>query len=96
MAAHRKTYMKVFAALFVLTVLEVGVVYAHVPRAAMVLALVGLALTKAVCVAMYFMHLKTERRALRLIVGAPLLVLPPLYAIVLMAEATWRLPGVGQ
>jgi hypothetical protein len=33
---------------------------------------------------------------LRLIVGLPLLVFPPLYAIVLMAEAAWRLGGLGQ
>ena len=96
MASHRKQYMVVFAVLFVLTVLEVGVTYADVPRSAMVLALVGMALTKAMFVALYYMHLASERRVLRLVVGMPLLVFPPLYAIVLMSEAAWRLGGLGQ
>jgi len=96
MASHRKQYMKVFVVLFVLTVLEVGVTYVDVPRTAMVLALVGMALTKAVFVAMYYMHLASERRVLRLVVGIPLLVFPPLYAVVLMTEAAWRLGGLGQ
>ena len=96
MASHRKQYMKVFVVLFVLTVLEVGVTYVDVARSAMVLALVGMALTKAVFVALYYMHLASERRVLRLVVGMPLLVFPPLYAVVLMTEAAWRLGGLGQ
>jgi caa(3)-type oxidase subunit IV len=96
MASHRKQYLVVFGVLFALTVLEVGVTYTHIARAAMILALVGLALTKAMFVALYYMHLASERRVLRLVVGVPLLVFPPLYAIVLMAEAAWRLGGLGQ
>ena len=96
MASHRKQYLVVFAVLFVLTVLEVGMVYAGVSRALLAGALVTMALAKAMCVALFYMHLWSERRALRMIVGAPLLVLPPLYAIVLMTEAAWRTPWMGQ
>jgi cytochrome c oxidase subunit 4 len=89
MAAHRKTYFKVFGALFVLTVLEIGVVYMGISRALLATALVGLAITKACLVALYFMHLKTERLVLRRMVYLPLLV-PPFYAAVLMADAIAR------
>ena len=47
-----------------LTALEVGITYASLPKALMIALLVGLAIAKAVMVAMYFMHLKYERSKL--------------------------------
>jgi len=93
-AAHshsRKQYWVIFAVLFVLTVLEVMVAQPsmNVPRVPMVVALVGLALTKASLVGLFFMHLKTEMRALKLTVALPF-TFPALYAFVLIAEAGWR------
>src|ERR1019366_9348365 len=79
--SHRARYLKVFGALVALTGLELGVVYAGLSRATVIVALIGLALVKAGAVAMYFMHLGDERRTLRLMVGLPLLV-PPFYACV--------------
>jgi caa(3)-type oxidase subunit IV len=87
--SHRAKYLKVFAALIVLTGLELGVVYAGLPKSTLILMLIGLALAKAGAVAMWFMHLADERRVLRLMVGLPLLF-PPLYACVLIAEAFFR------
>jgi hypothetical protein len=43
---------------------------------------------------MYFMHLREEKRILKLVVGIPLLVFPPLYAFVLIAEAIVRHHGL--
>lgn len=88
--SKRKQYMMVFIALIVLTALELGVVYMNVGRGLLITALVGLALAKAAAVAMYFMHLKEEAKWLKLTVGVPLLVFPPLYAFVLIAEALVR------
>jgi caa(3)-type oxidase subunit IV len=88
-AAHRAKYLKVFFALIVLTGLELGVVYAGLSKTTVIVALIGLAITKAGAVAMYFMHLADERRTLRLMVGLPLLF-PPFYALVLIAEAAFR------
>ena len=86
----RKQYWKIFVVLTVLTVLEVAVVYIHtIPRALMVLALVGLAVTKAVYVGLYFMHLGHETRALKLTVAIPMAT-PAVYALVLIGEAAWR------
>jgi caa(3)-type oxidase subunit IV len=87
--SHVWKYLKVFFALIVLTGLELGVVYAGLPKTTLILLLIGLALAKAGAVALWFMHLADERRVLRLMVGLPLLF-PPLYACVLIAEAFFR------
>ena len=65
-------YIAVWVGLAVLTVVEVAVVYLHLPRRLMVISLVFLALWKAMLVALYFMHLKFEPRRLLIIVLAPL------------------------
>jgi cytochrome c oxidase subunit 4 len=90
-APDRKEYWKIFVVLFVLTVIEVGV--AQVPgisKTLLVIALVGLAIAKAACVAFFYMHLKHETRVLRAYVAIPFAA-PAVYALVLIAEAAWRL-----
>ncbi len=87
--SHRGRYIKVFGALILLTALELGVVYAGLGRGTVIALLIGLALAKAGAVAFFFMHLAEERRALKLMVGLPLLF-PPFYAVVLIAEAAFR------
>jgi cytochrome c oxidase subunit 4 len=61
--AQVKTYITIFAALMVLTVVTVAVSYIHLPS---ITQRVGLALivagTKASLVAIFFMHLKGERQ----------------------------------
>jgi caa(3)-type oxidase subunit IV len=87
--SHRSRYLKVFGALVVLTLLELGVVYAGLGHSTVIAMLILLAVTKAGAVALFFMHLFDERRALRLMVGLPLLF-PPLYAVVLIIESVAR------
>ena len=89
-ASKRKQYMMVFLALIVLTALELAVVYTGISKALLVSALIGLAMAKAAAVALYFMHLREEKKPLRWIVGGTLLSFPPLYAFVLIAEALYR------
>ena len=72
-------YWGVWLALLVLTLIELAVAKAPVPKFIMVFALCALALTKAALVAAYFMHLKFERSALILIVLSPLLLSAILY-----------------
>jgi len=88
----RGRYLAVFAALAVFTALEVGVSRPELGmgKGPQALALVTLALAKVGLVACFFMHLRQEMRALRWMVLAPF-CLPVLYALVLMAEAGWRL-----
>lgn len=75
-AAHHEepNYMAVFIVLAVLTVAEIGVVYAPIPHWAIGSMLVILAFTKAILVAAYFMHLKFEKRTLAIIAGTPLVL----------------------
>jgi cytochrome c oxidase subunit IV len=95
-------YMGVFWALLILTLAEVGIFYLHLPRMAMVVSLIALALVKAGLVAAYFMHLRFENRTLALIVVSPLL----LSAVIIIgltpdarfgwpqkAPTLWELPG---
>jgi len=60
--AHAEpNYLAVFGWLFVLTVIEVGVIFLPIPKLLIAASLVILAAVKASLVAIYFMHLKFER-----------------------------------
>lgn len=73
--AHTEpNYMAVFWWLLALTVLEIAVIYMPLARMIVVILLVGLALSKATLVALYFMHLKFERVTLSLIAITPLVL----------------------
>lgn len=65
-AAHNEAhaepnYLAVFGWLFVLTVVEVGVIFVPIPKLLIAASLVILAAVKASLVAIYFMHLKFEK-----------------------------------
>jgi cytochrome c oxidase subunit IV len=71
--AHKNpNYMAIFFWLAVLTVLEIGAYY--LPPPTKWVLLVALALSKAVLVAMYFMHLRFETRTLAWIALTPLAI----------------------
>ena len=73
--AHAEpNYLGVFWWLLALTIIEIAVIYAPVAKLIIVILLVGLALTKAALVALYFMHLKFERATLGLIAITPLIL----------------------
>ncbi len=59
-----RTYVAVFIVLAVLTAIEIGVTYLPIPR---IPVLVPLALAKATLVAMFYMHLKYDRRVLAML-----------------------------
>jgi caa(3)-type oxidase subunit IV len=92
--AHKpniREYLVIFAVLAILTVLEVAV--AKIPglsKKLLGIALIGLALTKAGIVGLYYMHLKHETKVLKLTVALPMAA-PTIYALVLISEAAWRL-----
>jgi cytochrome c oxidase subunit 4 len=67
-------YIGVFWWLLALTILEVGAIFLPIARVLIAILLVGLALSKASLVAMYYMHLKFERRTLGLIAVTPLVL----------------------
>ena len=74
--AHKEhpKYMKIFWILLVLTVAEVAVVYMPLPKLVIALLLIGMACSKALYVALYFMHLKFEQRTLMIIALTPFII----------------------
>ena len=79
-AEHKEPkYGMVWVALLVLTLVELWVAQAPLPKPAIVISLCSLALVKAAMVAAYFMHLKFEKYALILIVLSPLILAAILY-----------------
>lgn len=73
--AHTQpNYIAIFWWLLALTIIEVGVIFMPLARVLIAILLVGLALSKASLVAMYFMHLRFERATLGLIAVTPLLL----------------------
>ena len=99
--AHRATahkhpnYMAIFWWLAILTAVELGVIFAPLPKFTIGGLLVALALSKAAIVAMYFMHLRFETRTLGLIAVVPLtiatllvfLLLPDGFAVVHQSQS---------
>jgi len=67
-------YMGVFYALTILTALEIGVTFLSISKLAIGIMLVGMALAKAILVAMYFMHLKFEKQTIGIIALTPLIL----------------------
>jgi cytochrome c oxidase subunit IV len=87
---NRKEYWIIFVVLFVLTIVEVGVAYAPIAKPLMASALILLAVSKAAIVGLFYMHLKHETNIMKWSIAIPLAT-PAVYAVVLMAEASWRL-----
>jgi len=69
---NTRLYLQIFAALGILTVAEVLVVYLPAEKMLIAAILVGLALGKAIMVAAYYMHLRFEKSTLALIAAVPL------------------------
>jgi cytochrome c oxidase subunit 4 len=73
--AHAEpNYIAVFIWLAIMTVIEVAVVYLPLTKLALGAILVALAFTKAALVALYFMHLKFERRTMLLVAVTPVIL----------------------
>lgn len=83
-AAKSPNYIAVFLGLGVLTLIEVGVAFLGLGRTTTIIVLVGLAIWKAVLVALYYMHLRFEPLRLVVMVLAPL----PLALILVLAVLT--------
>ena len=74
--AHKEhpKYMRIFWILLALTIAEVAVVYMPLPKIVIALLLIGMACSKALYVALYFMHLKFEKRTLMIIALTPFII----------------------
>lgn len=72
--ASTATYVTIFAILFVITVVEVGVFYVELMRPVLVPMLLLLSAAKFVLVVGYFMHLKFDSPIFRLLFAGPLVI----------------------
>ena len=77
-------YIGVWIGLAVLTAVELNVAFLPWSRTTIVLLLIGLAVWKALLVALYFMHLRFEPNRVRIMTIAPL----PLAVILVCAVIT--------
>jgi cytochrome c oxidase subunit 4 len=77
-------YIGIWVALAVLTGIELGVAFLPWGKMTLILILIGLAVWKALLVALYFMHLRFEPNRLRILAIAPL----PLAVILVTAVIT--------
>ena len=83
--AHVKTYMKVFGALAILTIVTVAVSYLHLSSVFIAVGLaVAIASLKGSLVAGYFMHLFGERKIVYWV-----LVLCAIFLFMLLFVPTW-------
>jgi cytochrome c oxidase subunit 4 len=81
---HVKVYIAIFVALLVGTVLTVGMYYVHIPSVAWTIAIaLFIASIKASLVALYFMHLLSERQTIYLVLGTTALFFAGLMGITL-------------
>ncbi len=84
-AEHKTNYMAIFWWLAILTVIELVVIFLHIPKLVINILLGALAVSKATLVALYFMHLRFETRTLGYIALTPLLI-GTLLVMVLMPD----------
>jgi cytochrome c oxidase subunit 4 len=68
------TYLRVFAILFVITVVEVGVFYVPTFKPVLVPILLVLSGAKFALVVMFYMHLKQDNKFFTFLFGGPLLL----------------------
>jgi cytochrome c oxidase subunit 4 len=66
---HVRTYLLVFAALAVLTVVTVAVYWVHLPVAGAIAVALLIATVKGSLVACYFMHLISEKKLIYLVLA---------------------------
>jgi cytochrome c oxidase subunit IV len=77
-------YMLIWGVLFLMTVLEVGVAFLALPKVLIIIALLVMAVWKALLVALYYMHLKYEPRRLWYLAASPFPLAMILITAVLM------------
>ena len=82
----------VYLVLVTFTAMEISLVHLDVERALRIMALAGLAMAKGGAVLLFFMRLRVESATLRFVAVVPI-ALAPLFAVVLMLDAVYRLVG---
>jgi caa(3)-type oxidase subunit IV len=82
----------VYLVLVTFTAMEISLVHLDVERALRIMALAALAMGKGGALLLFFMRLRAESATLRFIAAVPIAI-APLFAVVLMLDAVYRLVG---
>ena len=77
-------YILIWVILLVLTLAEVGYAFMDLPKIVLAIGLIGMAVWKALLVALYYMHLRYEPRRMWILAASPL----PLAVILVVAVLT--------
>ena len=85
-ASSAKTYLLVWCWLAGLMLLSVVLSELHIPKQTIVLAILALSTVKALLVALYYMHLKIDRKLLAFVAIAPLIVISLAVLLVLSSR----------
>ena len=72
--SHTGLFIKVWVALLVLTLIEIGLAYVQLGHVLMITLLMGLSLVKTALIMAYFMHLKFDKPALSWVLCVPMVV----------------------
>ena len=84
-------YVAVAVVLAVITAVEVTLALGHfLPQPLTTVLLIGLTLSKAALVMLFYMHLKYDTRWYSLMLVFPLFMVMVLFIIVLVAAASWN------
>lgn len=83
-----RLYITVFVALMALTLITVGVSYLHLAIGQAIIVAMIVATVKGGLVAMYFMHLITEKKLIGLVLAFMLFCLAGMIIIMLIAQQT--------
>ena len=86
-AIEVRRYMAVFGALLLLTVVTVGVSYLQLPPASAIVVAIAIAVLKASLVALFFMHLRSERATVYWPLGLTAVLFLALIALLIWSEA---------
>ena len=89
-ASSAKTYLLVWGWLAGLMLFSVVLSELRIPKRTIILAILALSTVKALLVALYYMHLKIDRRLLAFVAAAPL-VLVTLAALLVLSSRLVRL-----
>ncbi len=89
-SSSAKTYLAVWGWLAGLMLLSVLLSELHIPKPTIILAILALSTIKALLVALYYMHLKIDRRLLAFVAVVPL-VLVGLAVLVVLSSRLVRL-----
>ncbi len=81
-------YMKIFYALIIVTIVEVGIVFLPIPRIFIDVGVVGLSISKAFLVGYFYMHLNHETKWTKIVALLPICMF--FYAVFLVLDGAKR------